>query len=1539
MANTVFLKALGLNTQPNQIDIPDGSMVMASNVILRRDNVIEPRRGFKLYGDSFGTSSDRTKQLFAYKQRILRHYATTLQFDDGEGDFSSFNGTYTEAQTGLRMRSIEANGNFYFTTSEGIKKISAKTAADFTTAAGYIVNAGGVKALDLEGELSVTLGSNSGFLPANSAVAYRTVWGYKDANNNLILGTPSEREEVYNPTEGLIVRDLFRLAEALDNIDQSGSLITDGNYVSTLNTPVLGLNADGSTLKTKVVTLAEKLDDDLILNTGNATVEAEVITTTTARVKVDTDPGNEIATGDYITLSGFTSGGLTQLNGRSFLVTNVAVSGGDYDISLTLYGTPALVVQANTADVGGVINSFNYGWILDNGSTAYPTALNDLTVDTPATGTQLEAIQDTISRIITQLQTEPTDVIDNTLQTEFIDPLGVTTTVNVNLTFTIPPDVPSTVAANSYFYQIYRSSIVTATETSVLSDLVPNDELQLVYEAFPTQDELTAKSITIEDVTPDAFRGANLYTNATTGEGILQANDLPPFAIDIARYKGYTFYANTRTRHREFLNLLGVQRILDEITAGRTPTITITNGTTTNTYTFVTGVQEITPITVVAKATVPASGYFTINSPKGGFRFWYDTTGTDPAPASGGNTLVRILIDVGGITTDSEVANKTRDVINTQVENFTATASGAIVTITNVDDGSVTDAALGTGMGAAGFSIGSITQGRGENVASKQILVSDNDSPAIAVDETARSIVRVLNQTSGELVDVFYLSGASDVPGKMLMEARDLSTTPFYILSNNGETGISFNPDISPSLYVAAGIAGASITVANPTVITVTSHGLTNGDQVVISGSINANPDIVASIDGLYTATVINANTFSIPVNVTTSGAVTASTIGVIPATDASISDNEVKPNRVYFSKFSQPEAVPIVNFIDLGAEDDEIMRIFTLRDSLFVFKEDGLYRISGEVSPFTQGFFEDCILVAPDSLDILDNLLYGWTRQGIQTISESGVEVLSRPIDIDLLPLSSNAYENFSTATWGMSYDSDNSYTIYTVSSTEDTRATIGYRFSNLTNSFTTIDKTATCGLINPVDDKMYLGAGDTNFIEQERKNFNRTDYADREIEFNLAEGNYYSNGAQLQFSDVSDIEIGDVFTQEQLVSIYQYNMLLQKLDLDPVVGRATIIDIGTGTTVAIETSGAHNLVTGNFVELTNTDCSPTIDGTYEVTVSSSTEFTIEVDSAVTVAGTSGFTKLLYYDSLLALGGDDMRENLEALAAKLDTDPGVNDTDFASTIANKTGTITAISAANPTVISDTSHGLFTDRVVTITGTNSSPVIDGIHQVTVLTANTFSIPEQVITAGTTGSWETDTSDFRDLLACFNKVVDKLNNDSTVAFSNYQEIDTETLQEAIISNVNRVSKTVTMNVELPFIVGELTLYKAINTELRYTPQTMGDPLGLKHLREATIMFENSAFTSAIMNFSTDLLPGTIEVPFNQSGNGIFGHAVFGLGFFGGAGNSAPFRTYIPRTCQRCRFINIGFEHRIAREKYSIFGVSITGEVGQSSRAYR
>lgn len=1526
MSSTVNIKASGLVVSPNQLEVPAGSMSEASNIIIKRDSVVESRRGFALYGSAFPSVADRAKQLFTYKLRLLRHYfdndsgTNILQYDsDGKGSFLPFAGTYTEPEAGLRIKSIESNGNFYFTTDQGIEKISTLDASGLSDASGYIIPAGGVKAIDLSGRINLVQGNISGFLPQDSTVAYRIVWGTIDANNNLILGTPSQRLELYNPLINMLLLDYATLLSALDGI-ASNSLISNGNYVNTFKLPSF---ASASELYIFLQNLCETIDAD-ILYADTVSVAPLQISTSTCSVTggVATinfssgNPSDYLSVGSRIYLSGFapTSGSLD----------------GPQQVTLTTSSSIQILTTAAAGHItttGATINSYEYTARSPQPS-AIPLQVGSpyLLPATPPTDDDLVSLQGTLQSIFSRLQIEPNATINNTTPTPqtsvariYIAPLAVTSTATAILTFTIPQAITT-----NYFYQVYRSNILQATGTTVLTNLIPSDEMKLVLENYVTAADITAGFITVEDITPASFAGAFLYSNQVSGEGALQTNDVPPFALDINRFKNTIFFANTKTRQNIQLNLLGVANIVSGYNPSNPPKLTITDGTTTNTYTFVLGKTQVTTITTNAGSTLASSGpasYFTINDANDvvSYYVWYPIgTATDPAIAN----KIGIKVDTA-LSSDSNIiiANKTRDALYQKLFDFTVSSSSNIITVTNVGVGYTSNPTAGT----SGFVLVVTTSGSGENATTKQILLSNNVSPSQAVDETARSIIRVINKNSSETIYAYYLSAANGVPGQLFLESRNIKNSPFYLLANDKTTGSSFSPDLSPDLTISA------ISVATQAVITTTTpHLLVNGNSVVISDS-NSTP----IVDGLYPITYISATQFSIPVTTTVAG-----TQGVIKvSTDAVFSSNNALPNRIFYSKLNQPEAVPIVNYLDIGAKDKAILRIFPLRDSLFVYKEDGLYRISGELAPFTVSLFDgSTILLAPDSLGLCGNLIYGWTTQGISSTSESGVSTVSRPIDIDILKLASNNYPNFPTVTWGIGYESDNSYTVYTNQNIADTEATIGYRYSNLTTTWTTIDKTETCGVINTADDKMYMGAGDINYIEQERKTFTRLDYADRELTSIVNTGAYF--GYTIGLPSVGGMSAGDAFVQNQLLTTYTYNSLLLKLNIDTLVGVAPISSISLGLTPLITTTVNHNLLINQYVTLTATNSKPLITGTYKViAVPSATTFNVLLTNPITVAGTSGIAKLDYYQSLIAVGGNDLSVNIITLANTLDGDPSTQNKNYYDLIKPISGTITANSISDPTVVTCNSHGLVSGREIIIIGSNSVPSIDGTYIVTVLTNNTFSIPVKVnITAGSTGTFTTQNTSFQDIQACYNAIINNLNVDNGVSFKNYIISNSTTELEAIILSVNSQSKAVTLNIKLDYIVGPVTIFKAINVEFTYAPNTMGDSMSLKHFRESTVMFENKAFTNAIYSFASDLHPSFIPVPFNGDGNGIFGTPQFGTTYFGGGSNGAPFRTLVPAQCQRCRYLLLRFNHTVAREKISIFGISVTGEL-TSSRAYR
>jgi len=665
MPQELKMKIRGLYTDPNNFsEVPEGALRVADNVVIDKDSVVESRRGQTYYGTEL--SSSTINKLFQYKGSLILSYGSKMAYDsDNAGTWTDYSGTYSQPATGFKMRSIQANRNFYFLTSLGVQKLDSLTATP--------IDAGGVRALGGTATIGAT---GSGFMSTATQVAYRVLWGYKDGNDNLILGAPSQR------------------------------------------------------------------------------------------------------------------------------------------------------------------------MIVANGSGS------------------------------------PQDV-------------------------TVAFQVPGTVST-SWFYQIYRSP----ESASVTSE--PNDEMQLVYEDFPSAAEITAGAISVLDFTPDSLKQAFLYTSPSQ-EGIANANEQPPFCKDFTVYKGYTLFANTRTKQRLTLTLVAV----------------------------------------------------------------------------GGSS---------GVVADS-----------------TVTIGGQVY----------------TGKAANDFSL-------------RQFAVVTGGTPAENIADTAINLVAAINQNaSNTVLYAYYTSGYDDLPGRFLVEERDVGGTAYFALSSRGD---AFNP--------------------------------------------------------------------------------------TLPASGTSVSSsNDEAPNRVYISKFQQPESAPILSYIDAGSKNSPIRRIIALRDSAFVIKDDGIFRFIGEDSTSFRVTLADntATIRAPDAAVAFNNQIMMMSDQGIVAVSDSGLSVLSRPIEGSLFELSSSEYPSFEDVSFGLSYESDRKYIFFTVTEKTDTHPTQAFVFNSFTTSWTRWPMSRSCGFVNPVDNKLYLGHATNSFVYRERKTFTKRDYADEQEPVTISS----ASGLDITVASAAGIVVGQSIGQ----------------------------------------------------------------------------------------------------------------------------------------------------------------------------------------------------------------------------------------------------------------------------------------------------------------------------------------------------------------------------------------------------------------------
>lgn len=247
----------------------------------------------------------------------------------------------------------------------------------------------------------------------------------------------------------------------------------------------------------------------------------------------------------------------------------------------------------------------------------------------------------------------------------------------------------------------------------------------------------------------------------------------------------------------------------------------------------------------------------------------------------------------------------------------------------------------------------------------------------------------------------------------------------------------------------------------------------------------------------------------------------------VLPSSGTSIqTDNESKLNRVYFSKPQQPEAVPGFQYFDVGSADAPIRRILALRDSLFIFKDDGIFRLTGEDQPsFQVTLFDNTAqLLAPESAVAFNNQVYCFSDQGVISVSDNGVAVISRPIESTLLELSSSQYTNFTTATFAVGYESARQYMLFTVTETAETFATQAFIFNSFTNTWTRWVMDRCTGIVSKRDNKLYMGNPVNDFVYKERKDYNSGDYADEQYAVNIVS----NSGFDITLTSASSAVIG---------------------------------------------------------------------------------------------------------------------------------------------------------------------------------------------------------------------------------------------------------------------------------------------------------------------------------------------------------------------------------------------------------------------------
>lgn len=287
----------------------------------------------------------------------------------------------------------------------------------------------------------------------------------------------------------------------------------------------------------------------------------------------------------------------------------------------------------------------------------------------------------------------------------------------------------------------------------------------------------------------------------------------------------------------------------------------------------------------------------------------------------------------------------------------------------------------------------------------------------------------------------------------------------------------------------------------------------------------------------------------------------------VLPTTalTALNSTAEELKNGLFYSKHDQPESVPLLNYLLIGAKNKQILRVVPLREKLFVLKEDGIYTVAGD-EPFSVDLLDATTrLVAPDSAAVLNNQIYALTNQGVVSVSDAGVQVLSRGIEDSLLPYLNAAQRNtIRRSAFALGHETDRTYELWLPGPgvTDSRVCNIAYVWNTMTQSWTAWDGSErNWGAVDTTDVRYY--GGTSGKVLKERRDFVTSDYADET--FDVVVSGY--SGTTITVGTTVGIDVGDA-------------LCVMKAGTTQAT---TITAIPSATTLTVSESILTSLQTGN--------------------------------------------------------------------------------------------------------------------------------------------------------------------------------------------------------------------------------------------------------------------------------------------------------------------------------------------------------------------
>lgn len=531
------------------------------------------------------------------------------------------------------------------------------------------------------------------------------------------------------------------------------------------------------------------------------------------------------------------------------------------------------------------------------------------------------------------------------------------------------PVIPHTLT-RIYFHQrmkigdqveIYRSRADAGTS--------PSPDMYLSYTYTITNADAGVGYFTPPyDNTTDDQLGAELYTNIAQA-GAIQAKYIPPQSQLITQFQQCTWYARSQQKYRtEPLTLRSVG-LGGPVTSPQVAT-------------FVSGSPSVT---------VGDTSVYTVGA------YYSDNTQFGSSFAGTYVPALTTIFSIGGPTTLILSAN--------------ALASGSVIA-GMMDPGAPQGLAAGiAGPGTHVIGTTNVTVADTTYLKAGMGWSNSASGPATAgtLTQADTRIVVVTSPTTFTISKTALASGS----GGAAYDCFEIATVPFYLVDTTIENlGLkhpvwTWPTRCFPYFDQRLGPETSFVTVLTCLALAVNYWNLTHPTtfkvRAVPIGDTNLD-DGQHGVVGNTAKTIVFEETLGVGGNAFTVLISRPNAFSPNGGTYTTPATN--KPNRVYFSDLNEPESVPLINFFDLGSESAKILALVPLQNALLVFKEDGIWRVTGfGPTNWNAEILDNKIrLVRPEAVGVVNNIAFCWATRGFFAVTETSSQSISANLlDFDL--------------------------------------------------------------------------------------------------------------------------------------------------------------------------------------------------------------------------------------------------------------------------------------------------------------------------------------------------------------------------------------------------------------------------------------------------------------------------------------------------------------------------------------------------------